>query len=92
LHQNCWKKYDFTLIGSGGINTAIEAAKALALGSDIVASARIILQTLDSKGTEGVEKLIKDWFGIIKKIMFLTGSFSLKDLRKNKLIPRGDLF
>ncbi len=86
------RKYDFTLIGSGGINSAVEAAKALALGSDIVASARIILQTLDSKGVEGVEKLVKDWFDVIKKIMFLTGSSSLKDLRKNKLVMRGNLF
>jgi isopentenyl-diphosphate delta-isomerase len=85
------KEYDFILIGSGGINSPVEAAKALALGSDIVASARIILQTLDSSGVEGVENLIKEWFGFVKKIMYLTGSFSLKDLRKNKIIERGNL-
>lgn len=85
------KKYDFTLIGSGGINSAVEAAKALALGADIIASARIILQTLEKENTEGVEKLVKDWFDHIKKIMFLTGSSSLKELRKNKLIERGNL-
>ncbi len=85
------KKYDFTLIGSGGINSPVEAAKALALGSDIVASARIILQTLTNDGTEGVEGLIKDWFDYVKKVMYLTGSSSLKELRKNKLIERGDM-
>lgn len=85
-------KYDFTLIGSGGINSAIEAAKAIALGSDIIASARIILQTLDSKGVDGVENLVKDWFDIIKKIMFLTGASTLKDLRKNKLALRGNFY
>ncbi len=86
------KKYDFILIGSGGINSPLEAAKALALGSDIIASARMILQTLDKKETEGVEKLVNDWFDYIKKIMFLTGSSSLKELRKNKLIERGSLY
>ncbi len=85
------KKYKFTLIGSGGINTAIEAAKALALGADIIASARIVLQTLDKEDTKGVEKLVIDWFDHIKKIMFLTGSSSLKELRKNKLNERGSL-
>ncbi len=85
------KKYDFTLIGSGGINSAVEAAKALALGSDLIASARIILQTLDKENTEGVEKLVKEWFDYVRKIMFLTGSSSLKELRKNKIIERGIL-
>lgn len=85
------KKYNFTLIGSGGINSPVEAAKALALGSDIVASARIILQTLERSGAEGVENLVKEWFGYIKKIMYLTGSSSLKDLRKNKLVDRANL-
>jgi isopentenyl-diphosphate delta-isomerase len=86
------KKYEFTLIGSGGINSAVEAAKALALGSDLVASARIILQTLNKFDVEGVEKLIRDWFGYIKMIMYLTGSSSLKELRKNKLVIRGNLY
>lgn len=85
------KKYDFTLIGSGGINSAMEAAKALALGADLVGSARIVLQTLENSGIDGVEKLVREWFDYIKKIMYLTGSSSLKELRKNKLILRENL-
>ena len=82
------KKYKFILIGSGGINSAIDAAKAFALGAECVASARIILKELDSNGIDGVKNLIGDWFESIKKIMFLTGSKSLNDLRKNKLLRR----
>jgi isopentenyl-diphosphate delta-isomerase len=84
-------KYDFILIGSGGINSSMEAAKALALGSDITASARKILQTLDNTGSEGVGKLVRDWFDIIRKIMFLTGSATLKDFKKNKLLLKDKL-
>lgn len=84
--------YKFTLIGSGGINSAIDAAKALALGADFVASARIILKELDANGVEGAKNLVLDWFETIRKIMFLTGSKSLKDFRKNKLIRREFLY
>jgi len=86
------KKYDFLLIGSGGINSGIEAAKAFALGSDFVASARTVLKQLDLSGVDGVKNLITDWFETIKKIMFLTGSNSLNKLRKKKLIRREILY
>ncbi len=86
------KKNNFILIGSGGINSAIEAAKALALGSDLVASARIILHELDKNGTEGVVKLIENWFNVIKQIMFLTGSKNLKEFKNKKLILKKELF
>jgi len=86
------KKYDFVLIGSGGINSAIDAAKAFALGADYVASARIILKQLDSNGVEGVKKIVFDWFETVRKIMFLTGSNSLKELRKNKLLRKELLY
>lgn len=86
------KEYEFTLIGSGGINSAVEAAKALALGADLIGSARIILQTLENSDIKGVELLITEWFDYIKKIMYLTGSSSLKELRKNKLILREELY
>jgi isopentenyl-diphosphate delta-isomerase len=82
------KDYEFILIGSGGINSGIDAAKAFALGADYVASARIILKSLDGNGIEGVKNLVHSWFETIRKIMFLTGSSSIKDLRKKKLIRR----
>jgi len=86
------KNYKFILIGSGGINSAVDAAKAFALGADYVASARTILKELDSAGVDGVKNLITGWFETIRKIMFLTGSKSLKELRKNKIMRRELLY
>lgn len=86
------KNNNFVLIGSGGINTAIDAAKAFALGADYVASARTILKELNSSGSDGVKILITGWFETIRKIMFLTGAKSLKDLRKNKLLKKELLY
>ena len=82
------KSYKFILIGSGGINSNISAAKALALGADLIASARTVLKELDKNGIEGVKKLIENWFEDIKKIMFLTGSKDLNQLKRNKLIRK----
>ena len=86
------KNFKFILIGSGGINSSIDATKALALGADVVGSARVILQTLNKSGIEGVKNLIQSWFEFIKSVMFLTGSQSLSDLRKNKIILKEKLY
>jgi isopentenyl-diphosphate delta-isomerase len=82
------KKYKFVLVGSGGINSSINAAKALALGADLVASARTVLKILDKNGVEGVKTLIQNWFENIKQIMFLTGSRNLNQFKRNKLIRK----
>jgi len=79
------------LIGSGGVNSGFDAAKAFALGADIVASARKILITLNKYKVEGVINLVKDWFEMVRKIMYLTGSSTLRELRKNKLIEKENL-
>ncbi len=84
--------FDFILIGSGGVNNSFDAAKALALGADITASARVILQKLNEEKVEGVINLIKNWFDDVKKIMFLTASKNLGELNKKKLIRKKDLF
>lgn len=86
------KKHDFLLIGSGGINNATDAAKALALGADLVASARIILQTLDKSGTEGVVEMISNWFDHIRKIMFLTGAQTITAFQKNRIIKSEEMW
>ncbi len=86
------KSYNFILIGSGGINNPLDAAKAFALGADLTASARIILKTLNENGILGVKEIIIKWFEIIKSIMFLTGSNSIKDLRNNKITLKEELY
>ncbi|MHB1686017.1 MAG: type 2 isopentenyl-diphosphate Delta-isomerase [Ignavibacteriaceae bacterium] len=84
--------FEFALIGSGGINNPQDMAKAYALGADITASARTILMQLDKHGVEGVTSLIKDWFETVRKILFLTGSPSILDLQKDKLIKKEKLY
>lgn len=79
------KNYKFLLIGSGGINSASEMAKAFALGADLTASARIVLQKLMSEGQEQVKLMIESWFKYLREVMFLTNSQKLSDLQKNKI-------
>jgi len=86
------KKYKFMLIGSGGIRHGFDIAKSLALGGDLAASARVILQTLEKSGVDGVSKLIEDWFETVKQIMFLTGSQTISQLRNNKLVKKENLY
>ncbi len=86
------KNYKFTLIGSGGIKNGLDAAKAFALGADIVASARLILQTLNKSGVKGTVNYIKEIFDEISKVMYLTGSHNMKELRNKKLIKKELLY
>ncbi|HCY75994.1 MAG TPA: type 2 isopentenyl-diphosphate Delta-isomerase [Ignavibacteriales bacterium] len=86
------KKFKFTLIGSGGINSANDLAMSFAFGADLVASARIILQTLMKKNDEAVSELILNWFDYLKKVMFLTGSKNLNELKNNKIIKKEELY
>lgn len=86
------KKNKFMLIGSGGVDTSLDIAKALALGADFTASARIILQSLLKEGQNGVVNLINAWFEDVKKIMFLTDSQNLCSFGKQKLIVKKDCF
>ncbi len=81
------KEYDFILIGSGGINDAMDFAKALALGADLAASARILLKEAFARGTKGVVDLLEYFFDTLKKIMTLTNSKTIKELQQNKIAP-----
>jgi isopentenyl diphosphate isomerase/L-lactate dehydrogenase-like FMN-dependent dehydrogenase len=50
------------------------------------------LKQLDAKGIDGVKKIVYNWFETIRKIMFLTGSSSLKEIRRNKIIRKELLY
>lgn len=84
-------RYKFKLVASGGINSGMEVAKALALGADFTASARRILKELLENGEDSVVNLVKNWFDTVKKVMFLTGSPTLEELRMSKIKKKQDL-
>jgi isopentenyl diphosphate isomerase/L-lactate dehydrogenase-like FMN-dependent dehydrogenase len=52
----------------------------------------LILLELQNTGIDGTQKLIRNWFETIRKILYLTGSKSLKGLRKNKILQKDLLY
>jgi hypothetical protein len=79
------KGVQMTLIASGGIVSGLDAAKCIALGADIAASARPLLGALHRGGKKGSGHSSKTGQGI-RGAMFLTGSARIADLRSAKLV------
>jgi isopentenyl-diphosphate Delta-isomerase len=85
------KDFSFTLIGSGGITNGVDVAKAIALGADVTASARILFQVVIRNDVDDVIKLINEWFVTVKQIMLLTGCHNLKKLKSGILKRKEEL-
>ncbi|MBN1929400.1 MAG: type 2 isopentenyl-diphosphate Delta-isomerase [Chlorobiaceae bacterium] len=66
------------VIASGGIRNGLDAAKSIALGADIAASAQHMLKALHS-GT--LEETLRTWQNDLRAAMFLTGSASIAQLK-----------
>ncbi len=69
------------VIASGGIYDGLTAAKAIALGADMVGAARIFLETTARGGTRALKKHIQHWVEDVKRVMFLTGARTVADLQ-----------
>jgi isopentenyl-diphosphate delta-isomerase len=78
-----------TVIASGGITSGIDAAKCIALGADLVASARPILSALYHGKKKGLRNLLRTWEQELRGIMFLTGAADIPALQKVALAPCG---
>ncbi len=74
------------IIASGGIRTAPDAAKAYALGADMVGMAAPFLRTLLNHGPEKLEREIEDLIYRLKAVFLMTGSRNLEQIKKQPLI------
>ncbi len=75
-----------SLIASGGMTNGLEAAKAFALGADVIAAARPMLQVLMASGRKGLSVCLDRWINEFKGTMFLVGAPSLEHLRQAPLV------
>ena len=79
------------IVGSGGIRTGLDAAKAIALGADIAGVARPVLQALMRGGKEGAMKMINMIIYNIKTIILMSGGRRVEDLWRSRITVWGRL-
>lgn len=78
-------EFQFDLIASGGIRSAFDMVKALALGADFTASAQPVIKAIDEGGKEGLMELVENWKRDARLILTLLGCHSFKELGENHL-------
>jgi isopentenyl-diphosphate Delta-isomerase len=70
------------LIGSGGIRSGLDMAKALALGADIVGTAKpALLEAVNERGAEAVAEGLSAYLRELRIAMFCAGCGDLRALR-----------
>lgn len=81
---------EIEVIGSGGIRTGLDVAKALALGADMAGIAKPLLKpALESK--ESILDYLRNVLLQLKTAMYLTGCGSIDELKKVNKILTGPL-
>jgi len=78
------------IVASGGIRTGLQAAKAIALGADMVGIARPLLRPA-TRGPEEVISFINRISEELRAAMFLTGSRSISELKMADRVILGPL-
>lgn len=78
----------FPLIASGGIRNGLEAAKALAMGADLIGLAYPLLEPANHS-TEAVIKVLKQFILELRVAMFLVGAVDVVALKSRSVVKRG---
>ncbi|MBA2875009.1 type 2 isopentenyl-diphosphate Delta-isomerase [Thermaerobacillus caldiproteolyticus] len=79
-----------SVIGSGGVRTAFDAAKAIALGAAAVGVAGSFLKLLIEEGAESLVEEIHALHTDLSLIMSALGAKTIEELRRVPLVIRGD--
>ncbi len=78
-----------TVIGSGGVRNGIDAAKAIALGADLVGAAKPFLQGADVSAEETVARA-RAFVRELRIAMFCAGAGSVSELQETPLVEGWD--
>lgn len=79
---------EVVILGSGGVRSGIDIAKAIALGSDMVGIATPFAKAA-LQSSKAMEKLIEKYAKEFKVAMFGIGAVNIEQLKKVKLVEQG---
>lgn len=79
------------VIGSGGIRTGLDMARAIALGADLASAALPFLRAHERRGVQGVRDLAAFLVDGLKSAAVLTGCRTVADLQNAPVVIRGGL-
>jgi isopentenyl-diphosphate delta-isomerase len=82
---------DLNLIGSGGVRTGLQAAKALALGARVVGVALPVLRAYVAGGVAAVEAYLRTLVAELRAALMLCGCARLEDLTPDCVVVGGRL-
>ncbi|MGI9952874.1 type 2 isopentenyl-diphosphate Delta-isomerase [Moorellaceae bacterium AZ2] len=77
------------VVASGGLESPVEAAKALALGASLVGVAGYFLKVCVEEGEEGLVAEIERWKKELRNICLLCGARNIKELKRKPVIITG---
>lgn len=80
---------DLALVGSGGVRTGVDMAKAIALGADVAGLAAPLLRPA-TVSVEAVILRLQQLIAELRIAMFCVGARTVADLRRAPLVPVGD--
>ncbi|MBJ6762001.1 type 2 isopentenyl-diphosphate Delta-isomerase [Myxococcaceae bacterium JPH2] len=82
---------DVCLVGSGGLRTGLDVAKAIALGADLGGLALPLFRAQQAGGLEGAEEALQVILAGLRQALVLTGSRSCAELRQRPRVIFGEL-
>jgi isopentenyl-diphosphate Delta-isomerase len=85
----CRTNFKGQIVASGGIYNGYDAAKAIALGADLVSLARPVFLAQIENGYMGVMEYLEKMIEEFKTAMFLSGAKNVEDLKRKPLVISG---
>lgn len=77
---------EVTIIGSGGVRSGVDVAKAIALGADLAGTAKpALVSAIDERGAAAVVEGLEGFISELRVAMFCAGVGSLAELRALRL-------
>ena len=77
-------------LGSGGIRTALDMAKAISLGASAIGVAGPVLRLLYRGGKEAVETQVMTWLNELRSVMLALGATSIRELQSVPVVVTGE--